>query len=170
MSDDLLAELGIDPGVLTERGLARCDEARELALAETGGDGREHRLVPDAAQAWRRMKAAAAADGVPLEIVSAFRSIERQAEIIRSKLKAGQSLATILTVSAVPGYSEHHTGRAVDLTTPGFAALEEEFEMSPAFAWLSRHAGQFGFRLSYPRDNPYGYCYEPWHWCFHGDS
>jgi len=72
----------------------------------------------------------------------------------------------ILRVSAAPGYSEHHSGRALDLTTPGFAPVEEEFERSDAFAWLRRRAADFRFRLSYPRDNVHGIAYEPWHWCF----
>ena len=166
MNRELLDALGIDPDRLTARGLRPCGEARELVIAETGEDGREHRLEPKAASAWRRMKSAAADDGVTIQIVSAFRSIERQAEIVRRKLDAGQLLDEILKVSAVPGYSEHHTGRAMDLTAPGYEPLEEVFETSPAFDWLCRRAREFGFSLSYPRENPYGYCYEPWHWCF----
>ena len=72
----------------------------------------------------------------------------------------------ILKVSAAPGYSEHHSGRVVDLTTPGYAPLEEEFEDSAAFAWLCRSAAEHGFYLSYPRGNPHGIAYEPWHWCW----
>jgi len=114
---------------------------------------------------WRAMKAAAQSDGVALRIVSAFRSIERQAEIVRAKLERGLSLDAILEVSAPPGYSEHHTGRAVDMTTDGVPALEVEFENTNAYRWLSRRAGEFGFSLSYPAGNPHGYAYEPWHWC-----
>ena len=25
-------------------------------------------------------------------------------------------------------------------------------------------AGAFGFSMTYPRDNPWGIIYEPWHW------
>ena len=71
----------------------------------------------------------------------------------------------ILRVSAAPGYSEHHSGRAVDVTTPGCAPLTGEFESTAAFAWLAAHARDFGFVLTYPRDNRYGVIYEPWHWC-----
>jgi zinc D-Ala-D-Ala carboxypeptidase len=72
----------------------------------------------------------------------------------------------VLRINAPPGYSEHHTGRAVDLGTAGCAALDQAFAQTPAFAWLQRHAQRFGFYLSYPRDNAEGYLYEPWHWCF----
>ena len=98
--------------------------------------------------------------------MSAFRSAEYQLGILERKLARGQSIDEILRVSAAPGYSEHHSGRAVDLTAPGFAPLEEEFENSSAFAWLVANAARFGFALSYPRDNPHGIAYEPWHWCW----
>jgi D-alanyl-D-alanine carboxypeptidase len=124
-------------------------------------------LATRAARAWQRMRAAAARLGIELQVVSAFRSMDYQLELLRRKVDRGQSMQQILRVSAAPGYSEHHSGRALDITAPGFAALEEEFERSPAFAWLSANAGRFGFRLSYPRSNRHGIAYEPWHWCWH---
>ena len=127
---------------------------------------REQFLAPGAAGAWRSMAAAADSDNVELQVVSAFRSFDYQEEIIRRKLEQGQDIADILRVSAAPGFSEHHTGRALDLTTPGFAVLEEEFENSPAFAWLDESASRFGFYLSFPRDNPHRVAYEPWHWAW----
>lgn len=163
----IAAQLGISAAALVARGLPACEQARHLVLAEVGDDGRQHLLSEAAAVAWQTLKAAAAADGVALHIVSSFRSVERQAEIIRRKLDAGQPIEEILTVCAPPGYSEHHTGRAVDVSTPGVAALAVEFDRTPAFAWLAAHADAFGFRLSYPCGNAQGFEYEPWHWCFH---
>jgi D-alanyl-D-alanine carboxypeptidase len=124
-------------------------------------------LAPRAARAWARMVAAARQDGVQLLVVSAFRSTEYQLGILRRKLERGLTIEEILRVSAAPGYSEHHSGRALDITTPGFAALEEEFEQSPAFAWLDKNALPFGFHLSYPRANRHAIAFEPWHWCWH---
>ena len=103
-----------------------------------------------------------------LQVVSAYRSVAYQEGILRGKLERGQAMEDILRVSAAPGYSEHHSGRALDLTTPGFTALEEEFERSDAFAWLTENAGAFAFRLSFPRDNPHDIAYEPWHWAWQG--
>ena len=162
----LLDSLQISEERIAKQRLVPQTEAADLVVAEVGGDGREHQLTPAAAAGWRAMKAAAQADGVTLRIVSAFRSIERQAEILRAKLDRGLSLDAILEVSAPPGFSEHHTGRAVDVTTDGVPALEIEFEKTDAFCWLSKRAGEFGFYLSYPARNPNGYAYEPWHWCY----
>lgn len=139
----------------------------EAADLEDVGDnivGRPQRLLPAAAASWRAMVAAADADGVPLLIVSGFRSFDYQAELIRKKLDAGQAIAEILAVNAAPGFSQHHTGAAVDIATPGSRPLTEGFEDTAAFRWLVEHAGRFGFVMSYPRGNPDGFVYEPWHW------
>ena len=157
---------GITADMIAERYLVVQPEARELELVARESSGREHLLAPAAASAWRLMRAAATAQGVALELVSAFRDVARQARIVRAKLDRGETIKQVLEVSAPPGYSEHHTGLAVDLGTTNVPPLSPEFEHSPAFAWLCAHAGSFGFRLSFPRGNPCGYRYEPWHWRF----
>ncbi|HUW50736.1 MAG TPA: M15 family metallopeptidase [Sulfuricella sp.] len=162
----LNSDLGIPSQFLAARGFCECEEASCLEVAEVGADGKDHLLVPAAANAWRNLKSAALSDGVSLFIVSAFRSIDRQTEIVRRKLEAGAPIEDILTVCAPPGFSEHHTGRAVDLSSPGCRSLELEFEQTSAFAWLRARASEFGYYLSYPIGNNYGYQFEPWHWCF----
>jgi D-alanyl-D-alanine carboxypeptidase len=159
-------ELGIFQEVLVTRKLREYPEAVCLEIAELGADGREYLLTSPAAKAWRRLKTTAKRDNISLHIVSAFRSIERQAEIVRNKLFSGRTLEEILAVSSPPGFSEHHTGCAVDIGSPGSPSLEIAFEESAAFHWLETHANDFGFYLSFPRGNDNGYQYEPWHWCF----
>ena len=163
--DSLLDPLGISRRDIEARGLCEYEEATTLEYVETGEDGRQYQLTPTAAAAWRTMKAAAAADGIVLYLGSAYRSVARQVEIIRTKLDAGDTIDHVLTLCAPPGYSEHHTGRAIDIATPGSPELEEVFETTAAFRWLTEHAADFGFTLSYPRGNSDGYVYEPWHWC-----
>ena len=163
-----LQALGIPPEIISTRALPLHPEAQELVLAERGEDGREHLLEPTAAAAWKQMVAAARDDGVPLRIDSAFRSVGRQTEIVRQKLASGLSIDAVLSVSAPPGFSEHHTGCAVDVGTTGHRSLDIEFADTEAFRWLSSHGRDFGFALSYPEGNPHGYAYEPWHWCYHG--
>ncbi len=161
-----LSELGIARELIAARGLRAHEEAASLVSAEVSADGRNHLLVPAAAHAWRSLKQAALAEGVNLYVVSAFRSVARQAELVRQKLETGEAIADILTVCAPPGYSEHHTGRAVDISTPDCRALEVAFDQTAACAWLKKHAGRFGYAMSYPMGNPWGFQYEPWHWCF----
>ena len=138
----------------------------ESSLGFVGLDchGRIALMFPAAASAWRRMIAAASRDGCQILLVSAYRSVSHQAEIIQRKRAKGLSWDEILKVSAYPGFSEHHTGCAVDLASPQCLGLTEDFERTPEFAWLGQHAAEFGFRLSYPRNNPFGVSFEPWHW------
>lgn len=159
--------LGVPRDYGRARRLQRVREPASLSFIGHDTQQRAQWLAPRAARAWARMRDAAIADGVELQIVSAFRSVEYQLGIVRRKRERGQSIDEILRVSAAPGFSEHHSGRALDITTPGFAALEEEFERSAAFAWLRRRAKAFRFHLSYPRRNVHGIAYEPWHWCWH---
>jgi D-alanyl-D-alanine carboxypeptidase len=161
---ELHESLGIPRDYARRHCLPLQEEARDLADLGTDMYGRPQRLSADALPAWRALRAAADADGIQLQVVSAYRSADYQAGIIERKLEAGQSMEAILRVSAAPGFSEHHTGRALDLTTPGAATLEPEFEQTPAFAWLREEAGKFDFHLSFPRDNRHGIAYEPWHW------
>ena len=166
----LIAEahaLGVPANHGGSRKLKRVREATSLTFVGADTQGRPQWLTPRTARAWTRMRDAAARDDITLEIVSAFRSVEYQLGIIQRKVERGLSMEEILRVSAAPGYSEHHSGRAFDLTTPNYAALEEEFENSSAFAWLSTNAKLYGFTMSYPRGNPHGIAYEPWHWCWH---
>ena len=104
-----LTALGISSELITARGLRESEEAMALEVAEVGADGRDHLLIPLAAEAWRHLKAAALVDGIDLFIVSAFRSIDRQAEIVRRKLETGAAIESILTICAPPGFSEHRT-------------------------------------------------------------
>lgn len=159
--------LGVPRDYGRTRRLPIVREPATLACIGTDIHDRPQWLATRAARAFVRMREAARNDRIELDIVSAFRSADYQLGLLERKRERGIEMDEILRVSAAPGYSEHHSGRAVDLTTPGFAALEEEFERSPAFAWLRRHAKRFGFRLSYPRSNRHGIAYEPWHWCWH---
>lgn len=164
MSKELCKEQGITEEMLLARSFVAYPEARVLAIAEVNDDDRRFELEPEAAAAWKAMKADAAAAGVELWLVSAYRSVTYQARLIRAKLERGQSLEQILAVNAPPGFSEHHTGRAVDINS-----LETDFEYSLAYQWLVSNAGRFDFHLSYPRNNRLGYQFEPWHWC-HGNT
>jgi zinc D-Ala-D-Ala carboxypeptidase len=163
---DVAKEFRIPRDYGRRRGLPLQVEATELESVGLNPDGREIRLSPKAAGPWSRMRDAAASAGITLVPISGFRSIARQREIIEAKLATGQTIESILSAVAAPGYSEHHTGRAIEIGAPGEPPLTEDFERTPTFSWLKAHAAEFGFRLSFPRGNPHGIGYEPWHW-FH---
>ncbi len=162
--------LGIPESFLDSCNLPLCTEPEELIATELDFYNRPQRLSPEAFAAWSEMKGAAQQDGVIIFLISAFRDIQYQHDLIAKKLNEGNSLESILSVNAAPGFSEHHTGRAVDIGTLGCDALVEAFEQTNAFQWLKINGNKHGFFMSYPRDNKFGINYEPWHWCFCRDD
>jgi len=125
-----------------------------------------------AAEKFEAMVAAAKAEGVNLVPLSGFRSVDQQEDVFFDvKAERGENATTRAEVSAPPGYSEHHTGYAVDLGDGYFpdADLRESFENTPAFQWLQENAGYYSFELSFPKGNLQNVSYEPWHWRFVGD-
>jgi hypothetical protein len=101
-----------------------------------------------------------------MALIHGFRDLQSQSDIIHWRLQTGHTLESALLGSAPPGYSEHHTGRAIDIITPRCPPFDERFEKTPAYHWLQRHAAEYGFFLSFPPGNCWGYVYEPWHWFF----
>jgi len=111
-----------------------------------------HRVAREILRPLQDLFAAAAGAGHPLGINSAFRSYDDQAHLFASIKQPGRA--------ALPGQSEHQLGTAVDLKMPSAAAAD----------WLSTHAADFGFVLSYPpgKHKVTGYRPEPWHVRFVG--
>ena len=147
------------------------EEAPQSELSPISNDG-QMRLRRSAARAYRSMAAAARADGVNLVVLSAFRSVEQQQSVFFNiKAARNQAATKRAEVSAPPGYSEHHTGYAVDIGDANAPStnLNQNFEQTRAFRWLADHAARFNFELSFPEGNRQGVSYEPWHWRFVGD-
>lgn len=159
--------LGIDlMAQLARRNLQLFVEENNLADAGFDYYKRNAKLHIDALSAWQAMVIAADRDNVQLFICSAFRSYEYQANLIKKKLDKGLDINHITTILAPPGLSEHHTGRAIDIISTEIIELSQDFENTRAYAWLMQHASKYNFKMSYPKDNPFGIIYEPWHWCY----
>jgi hypothetical protein len=92
------------------------------------------------ARAFARMRDAAERDGVRLFVWSGFRDNERQTELY-DRWRAGDG-----NLAAKPGFSNHQSGRALDLV----------LQVEGAFEWLEKHARRYGFKRTVPG--------EPWHW------
>jgi LAS superfamily LD-carboxypeptidase LdcB len=129
--------------------------APHKAWGYSGGDRVELTLVSigqgfylraDAATAFDAMRRAASAEGVALVVVSAFRTWEEQTRLYSGYV----SKAPGFNQAAVPGFSNHQGGIAVDVDT--------DRGTSAAYDWLSKNAGRFGFRRTVAS--------EPWHWEF----
>jgi D-alanyl-D-alanine carboxypeptidase len=132
----------------------------------------EIKLRRAAAVSFDAMVRAAAAEGIILVPLSGFRSIDDQQSLFFDvKAERGQLATKRAEVSAPPGYSEHHTGYAIDVGDGKVPAtnLSTEFENTETFRWLKTNAPRFNFELSFPLNNSQGISYEPWHWRFVGD-
>lgn len=147
-------------------------EASQSELKAITDDGRI-RLRLAAADKFRQMQAAARAEGVILTPISGFRTVSEQEHLFfQVKAERNQETKKRAEVSAPPGYSEHHTGYAVDIGDGKAPAtnLTQNFENTAAFRWLEKNAARYSFELSFPPNNPQGISYEPWHWRYVGDS
>ena len=121
--------------------------------------------VPEALEAFRRMSADAAADGISLYIASGYRSYYVQMRTYNYFVSnRGQKEAD--RVSARPGYSEHQTGLAFDVNSTSLL-----FRYTPQADWLDRNCSKYGFIIRYPenKESITGYIYEPWHIRYIGD-
>lgn len=126
-----------------------------------GGGWVRELVIPDL----EAMRRAAHEAGVPLEVQSAYRSYQRQAEVFDGWVaQAGEAAAR--RTSARPGHSEHQLGTALDLRAKGGSApWSIDFAATPTGRWLAANSWRFGFVLSYPAGAEDRTCYapEPWH-------
>lgn len=124
-------------------------------------------------------------DGIDLHFVSAYRSFEAQRTLFIDALNipiyAGiaegvhdEDLAKVLERSALPGYSKHHSGLAVDFGC-GDDYLVFEFADTPCYQWMSfnnfERTKKHGLIPSYPNDVDYqGPNPEPWEYVYVGQE
>ena len=148
---------------------------KNLTLISSYGIGKYQRfeqLNQEAARELMKLIYTARTEGVWIVVISGFRTIEQQQKLWNQKIQSLNSQQKAAKFSAPPGYSEHHTGYAVDLADGQFPNLDltPEFENTAAFQWLKIHAQEYGFEISFPANNFQGISYEPWHWRFIGSS
>ncbi len=148
------------------------EEAPPESLTPITADGGIKLRTP-AAEKLMEMQAAAREDGVSLVLLSGYRSVEEQQYLFFGvKAERGQVARERATVSAPPGYSEHHTGYAIDIGDGNMPTthFQEDFAKTEAFQWLKENAAHYSFELSFPEDNSQGVSYEPWHWRYVGNQ
>ncbi len=154
--------------LLGHRAFEEAPEADLVALSVNNSI----RMRTTAAAEYEAMAKAAAQAGVRLVPLSGYRSQAEQEKIFFSlKAERSQDAQTRAEVSAPPGYSEHHTGYAIDMgdgNQPG-TNLDDAFADTRAYQWLMENAVHYNYELSFPPNNVQGVSFEPWHWRFVGD-
>lgn len=146
--------------------------------------GQGYDLIKEAADAYIKMKVAAAKDGFELKVVSSYRSFDRQLAIWNRKFEINskegmdplENIKKITEYSTIPGTSRHHWGTEIDLISAqprvdGDVLLANLFEGEGPYAalksWMDANANSYGFFLAYPKDSlRKGFQYEPWHYSY----
>jgi LAS superfamily LD-carboxypeptidase LdcB len=142
-------------------------------------------LRKEAHDAFIEMKKAAYQDGISIEIVSSYRSFDRQLAIFERKylqytedegMEPLQAIDKIIEYSTIPGTSRHHWGTDIDIIdaskkTEGDVLVPSKFEEGGPFAdlkaWMDVHAREYGFYLVYTNESKRrGFKYEPWHYSY----
>ena len=143
----------------------------EVELTELqNGHQIDSRAYPDLQAMMDDMRA----EGLSPLICSSYRTQEKQERLFQNKvnyyLGLGYSEETAKNEAgkwvAVPGTSEHQTGRAVDIVSPSYQLLDEKQEETPEQQWLMENPYKYGFILRYPEETSSltGINYEPWHY------
>ena len=180
-SDAIELQKKVDDNVLNSWNLILVNPDNKLpddfsvSLATVSGNYQLDKRIANIAKV---MVVAAKADGVSLQICSAFRSIEKQTTLYNKKVSKYQNQGMSIseakvkaaTIVAVPGTSEHNSGLAIDIITPSYQVLDEGFAETKAFRWLDANASKFGFILRFPKDKQdiTKIIYEPWHYRYVG--
>ena len=108
--------------------------------------------------------------GRTILVESSYRSNDFQAIVFLGILQMNDfSLMPTIQRAAIPGYSEHTTPSSLALDVQNVDGLPsdktpQDFEGTQEYDWLVENAQLYDFFMSYPRDNPYGLMFEPWHW------
>ena len=141
-------------------------------------------LAKKAGRAFEKMQNAAQKEGIEIEIVSGYRSYDRQKDIWNRKFKAykeagfsdTENINKIIEYSTLPGTSRHHWGTEVDIIDgakpkKGDVLVSQKFIGEGPYAalkkWMDQHANSYGFYLPYT-ENPLrkGFYFEPWHYSY----
>lgn len=107
--------------------------------------------------------------GVKVFVASGIRSTaDQRNRVFPKKFKdktapTEQELMKRLTESAPPGFSEHHTGLAIDVCSTETVDFGPNGKYEKLGIWLKEHAAEYGFEISFPENNDQGLIHEPWH-------
>lgn len=154
------------------------NEVAESQLATLSDNS--HQVDSRIAADYEDFSEAATKAGFPLVIISAFRSVESQKEVFDTNVNGlvsgngmteEEAIAKTKETITEPGYSEHHTGLAVDIVDQDWyntyqtQVLDASYVDQPGAKWIAENAPKYGFIIRYPKDRQdiTGITYEPWH-------
>ncbi len=167
------------------RAIAELRGYTERVFAEEADiiDFEEIKTRSDVRDAYIRMRNTLKNQNISLHLVSGYRDADLQAAIFKRKMGTvtetevlnghyDEKIMETLDLSALPGYSKHHSGYAVDFGC-GNDYLVYRFADTECYTWMSENnfenAKRFGFLPSYPNGVPdQGPNPEPWEFVWVG--
>lgn len=181
-SPEEMAEILLDNRIPAEWNLILVNNTIPLPedfTVETADLGNGYEMDARVVPHMQEMLAAAKADGVPLLVCSAYRSIDYQQKLLDKqtayqKQQFGyteeKARAEAEKVVTKPGHSEHNTGLSADIVAVDYQVLDEGYAETPQAKWLKEHARDYGFILRYPKgkEDVTGIIFEPWHYRYVG--
>ena len=148
-----------------------------LAVAD---DATGQQLETEAAEQYRKMAEAAAADGITLNLITGYQDVAaREAAFDAAKqsyldkgLSEEDAAARAASILPQANASEPATGYAADILSPDCTEKSTAFADTRAYEWLTAYAAEYGFILRWPeeRQAATGMVYEPWHWRYVGSE
>ncbi|WP_372793051.1 M15 family metallopeptidase [Lutibacter sp.] len=153
-------------------------------VGELNFESEDIKLQKDVFEAFEEMQKAALIEGISIQIVSGYRSFNRQKEIWNTKfekyiaegLSDQQSIEKIIEYSTIPGTSRHHWGTDIDIidtvvSAPEDMLIEENYINEGIYSnlktWMDQNSENYGFYLVYDDDiERKGFKYEPWHFSY----
>lgn len=129
----------------------------------------DQQLRQPAAAAFIKMRNDAVADNYKIQVVSGYRTVEEQSALYNGYLE-NDTQENVDRYCERPGYSEHHTGLAVDVV--GSKEGTEEFINTPEYSWIRDNCYKYGFIIRYTDETEdiTGYQSQPWHLRFVGED
>jgi murein DD-endopeptidase MepM/ murein hydrolase activator NlpD/LAS superfamily LD-carboxypeptidase LdcB len=99
-------------------------------------------------------------------IISGYRSYDDQVRNFANKVKSGRSISNVQSVTTIPGFSEHHTGKAFDI----FSVEPSWWDSNPEIKkWVAQNSKKYGFDVTYKKQGSLRIA-EPWHLFYVGNQ
>ena len=144
------------------------DKIQLVTAKDAWGD--EVKVEKEAYEEYKKLAKALKDEGVIIKLDSVYRSVQDQQNLWDEwSQDPEKGIDYVRKFVAVPGYSEHHTGLAIDICIKKDGKLiydnDEMIAEREIFAKIHEKLADYGFILRYleNREDSTGYTYEPWH-------
>jgi len=112
-----------------------------------------NKLVNDAKQEFPKL------NKINKPIVSGYRSYSDQVNNFARKVKSGRSIDNVQRANTIPGFSQHHTGKAFDIFSTDTSWWNSNSDVKE---WVANKCGDYGFEVTYKKQGTLRIA-EPWH-------